>query len=264
MIIAFIGDEKCCMANMIAFALTLYCESGKSILLADTGFGRTCLDEAFNDEDNMFVKEEAYYGIREGMDYLLYRMDSGHFDEKSVKEGVTYVTSDFAYVKCAIKGTCDKYEKNLLTHFESMSKKLLEVFDVVIVRCKNTADNFTNDIIKCCNVCIACFTYEMVMRDRTLIYNVCSNNCTYVMVTDVAGDCRREKNKIANACRVDERKFGLVPYNPYFDVRLKKGGLIKLFSSKNLKKASFDEFYRQMQNVLYSFRKWLEDLIYYE
>ena len=62
--IAFSGNEKCSISNMLVMALAIHSQCNGSVLLIDASFRKTYLEDAFKGEDNLYIKEEAYYGIK--------------------------------------------------------------------------------------------------------------------------------------------------------------------------------------------------------
>lgn len=262
--IAFIGEQKCSISNMLALALTIYSESNKSILIVDAGFRKTDLEDAFRGDTGFFLREEDYYGIREGMDYFLYRMRTGPYNSVFTKEGATFVTERLAFIKSAIKGDEYQYESQINQFIDRLLDEWDREFDLVLVKCDKLLSDNTKEIINRSDVCVACFAHDYIMKSSEELYKISQKKIFYILVGQVIGSCNDESKLLINICRVNENKIGLIPYNPYFEKKISDGGILKLFVDKKGRKASVEIFLEQMKLILHRFRKWLEEIGNYE
>ena len=259
--IAFSGNEKCSISNMLVMALAIHSQCNGSVLLIDASFRKTYLEDAFKGEDNLYIKEEAYYGIKEGMDYMLYRMNTGAYNSSFTKEGVTYITSDFAYVKSAVRGNIYEYRQNFKEHAAKLLDEWSREFDFVMIRCDDVTSEFASHIIDCCDVCVACFEQAQLRNSTDIIYKINKKRHFFIMVGQVIGDLHNEKQFLTRICRINEDKIAYIPYNSFFDVRTRAGRILKFFNSENSESSNsllVEEFIKQTKFVLHKFRKWLE------
>ena len=111
---------------------------------------------------------------------------------------------------------------------------------------------------------MASFGHENLVRYKDKIYEISKKKLFYILIGQVIGNCEAEKKFLTNICRINEDKIGMIPYNPYFEIKTDTGKLFNLFNDEKGKKALNQEFIRQMRVVLHRFRKYLEEIGNYD
>lgn len=258
--IAFLGDESCVGAGMLALALTIYRQEGKSILMADADFASSRLEDAFSRERNVYVKEESYYGIREGMDYFLYRMEHGGCTPSVVKEGVTYLTENFAYVRAAFWGKETDYLRKMKKYARTFLEQWNRAFDLVMMAGERDAAGCFEEIRGCCDACVLCLEYDGIWRNLRTYERILQESHCYVLIGRVVGDFGEIRRQIVGNFRVSEDRFAFLPYNSYYEMRLSQGNLYELFASGGVKRGLFPDFLAKMERTSQCFMRWLEEM----
>lgn len=254
--IAFIGDDDGSLQNMLLFGLSLYLSRNISVVLLDMDFMTSDLEDSFKMDNISYVKEEAYFAIREGMDYLLYRCSQNMMNSAVVREGATYILPGFAVVKTALQGSETEYIKNITENIAVIMDKMEEEFSLVFVKCNrmiynNIGCNFDAGVLNICHD---------KLNEIDLISNYYRQKCLFLIIVQVIGDCHFVRDVLVRQSRIISDNVAVLPFNPRIEIKIDSGNILNFFTKKT--NTLYDKiFFSEMENALFKFIKFLEKYI---
>jgi len=252
--IAFIGDSNCTLQNMLIFGIAESMFYDEKVLLLDLEFRGLKLENAFREEKHSFIKEEAYYEIKEGLDYLLYRCNQGIVSSQIIREGVTFINDKLAIVKSALRGDFIEYSENINRNIGLLLKEFEKNFSIILV--KSDLGIFHKNIAFF-DTCIKNVYHDNIYRNSVSKNREILKNDMFIIIGQALGDCDKEKIYINRNYRVNLENFGLLPYNSRVDMKMESGRLLDIFKEQGNGKID-SEFVCAVNKLVFLFKQWAE------
>lgn len=252
--IAFIGDNETVLQNMLSFGIAESLFYDEKVLLFDLQFRHTKLEDAFRKEKNLFLKEESYYEIKEGLDYLLYRSNQGILTNEIIREGVTFYGEKIAIVKSALRGDFNEYNIDINNNIEFMLEQFQKEFSIILVK---SDMKFFRKNSGCFDTYIKNILHDNIYKNSVYRNRDILKDDVFTIIGQVFGDYKKEKDYINDNYRTNSENLALIPYNLRVDMNFETGKILDAFN-KNTMKISDTEFIDAVNNVVFLFSQWFE------
>lgn len=224
MVIAFIGKENN-TRNLLALSLSFYQLFAAKMLLFEGRFMKLGMEAAFSGEKSCYIKDASIAGMKEGMDYLIYRSRQGLLNPLVLREGLTYLAPDFAYVKAAVHGKRQKYINYFQLHYKKMRQLFEKRFDYVMVDCGGGQGQIEETIVRSSDVVVYNADLEEFMKKQQFPQWLYLHKPTFYLFDYTGAHEKELLVKAKNYYRMDLQQMAALPMDASFLSKMENGAV---------------------------------------
>lgn len=246
MTLAFIGEEDNTQ-NMLSISLTFHQLYARKLLLFNGGFMKIGVENAFLGERSCYIKDESIAGMREGMDYLIYRSRQGLLNPLVMREGLTYLAPDFAYIKAAIHGKRQNYIKYFNLHYKKMRLLFEKRFEYVMADCGSGCGQVEEQIIRHSDVIIYNANLDDFLNKPLFPQWLYLHKPVFYLFGHDDFYEQDKLEKVKKAYRMDSSQIAVIPSNTVFLSKMESGMAWNYFQNAKQRAHSYltEEFLKK-------------------
>lgn len=251
MIVAFWSMDKGkrgTTAGMIGTAIASSLRHNVKILLLDTSFGETTIQQSFMDSRCCMMKESVPYFNGIGIDYLIHTSKNNILNSETVREGMVPVRENLAYVPGTQSKNRDQYEQNLGLQCENIVSHLELQNDYIFLDCGNECSDINNKLLKLAHVVVVNLLQSKKDLDEFFQTRPFFFDKMIYLIGSYEADVKCNIAYIKHFYRIEDDCIGMIPDNEEYLSALQKGKALQYFKySRNTSKfITYHEFQKQV------------------